>query len=119
MGQVGGKQKCLHCEGGICAGENAMSPLPAAKMSPLTIRRTARLPRARSSGSSSRMRLKHHSRKFESDRVSRLARLFSFASVRSLMAIEVFFFLSDSHMVVKITNFYRSLSTYLSDEATR
>jgi hypothetical protein len=48
-----------------------------------------------------------------------LARLFSFASVRSLMAIEVFFFLSDSHMVVKVTNFYRSLSTYLSHEATR
>ena len=96
-----------------------MSALPAAKMSPLRMRRTARLRRWRPSGSSSSMRLKHHSRKFESDRVSSLARLFSFASVRSLMAIEVFFFLSDSRMVVKVTNFCRSLSIYLSHEATR
>jgi hypothetical protein len=48
-----------------------------------------------------------------------LARLFNFASVRSLMAIEVFFFLSELRMVVKVTDFYHSLSIYLSHEATR
>ena len=71
-----------------------MSPLLAAKISPLRMRRTARLRRPRRSGSSSSMRLKHNSRKFESDRVSSLARFLSFTRVRSLMAMEVFFFLS-------------------------
>ena len=71
-----------------------MSPLLAAKMSPLRMRRTARLLQVRRCGSSCSMRLKHHSRKFESDRVSSLARLLSFTRVRSLMAMEVFFFLS-------------------------
>ena len=94
MGEFWGTQKCLHRSRGICAGENAKSALPAAKMTPLTMRCTTCWRRALRLDSSRSIRSKHQSRKFESERCSRLAHCFNSASLRSLMAIEVFFFLS-------------------------